>query len=239
MDDAMWAKALETLRNYIFKISTPETQGTGFLITRYKSGPLCGIATAYHVIHHSHTWEEPIKIIHTASDKQVILRNPDRFIFANPQMDIAITGFMNEDLDLPETELTLAPEGKYLKQGIQLGWVGYPALAPNHFSFFSGFISCYLNDQKAYLVDGVAINGVSGGPAFTVIGKEKIHLIGLVSAYIPNRAAGESLPGVCFVVGMYSLYKIIKTIRSVEEAREKVEQIEAQQSPSVTANSRR
>ena len=112
--------------------------------------------------------------------------------------------------------------------------MGYPALAPNHLSFFTGSISCYLDDQLAYLVDGVAINGVSGAPAFTVFskGEEKIHLVGLVSGYIPSRATGESLPGVCFVVGIHPFHEFIRGIKSLEEAQEKIEQIQNEQSAS-------
>jgi hypothetical protein len=49
-----------------------------------------------------------------------------------------------------------------------------------------------LRKPPVYLVDGVAINGVSGGPVFD----DRCHLAGLVSAYLPNRVApNTTLPG--------------------------------------------
>jgi len=188
-----------------------------------------GIATAYHVIAHAYEWEEPIKLIHAETGRQIVLRVSDRFILANPLRDAAVIVLFNQDTAYPREELSLVPEDKHLKPGIPLGWVGYPAVAPDDLSFFSGSVSCFLGSQLAYLVDGVAINGVSGGPAFSVISGEEIDLVGVVSAYIPNRATGENLPGVCFVVGMHSFYDSIKTIKSVEDARLKAVEMKAEQ----------
>ncbi len=62
-----------------------------------------------------------------------------------------------------------------------------------------GNVSAWLQDESAYLVDGVAINGVSGGPAFVYEEDTPALLVGVVTAYIPNRATGEALPGVSLV----------------------------------------
>lgn len=78
----------------------------------------------------------------------------------------------------------------------------------------------------AYLVDGVAISGVSGGPAFIVTDEGAPFIMGVVTAYIPNRVTGESLPGVCLVAGIHRFYDFIKEINSVEEAREKAKELE-------------
>ena len=51
-----------------------------------------------------------------------------------------------------------------------------------------------LNQEIPYFIDGAAINGVSGGPVVYKDGG-KIHIVGSISAYIPNRATGEPLPG--------------------------------------------
>jgi hypothetical protein len=115
--------------------------------------------------------------------------------------------FRNEDITLPTSELTLVPEDKHIKPRIPIGWAGYPASPPNDFSFFCSAVSCFLESALSYLVDGVAINGVSGSPALTVLPENVVHLVGVVSAYIPNRITGKSLPGVYFVVGMHSFYQ--------------------------------
>ena len=69
--------------------------------------------------------------------------------------------------------------------------------------------------EEAYLVDGVAINGVSGGPAFI---PEKM-LIGVVAAYIPNRATGEPLPGLAVVRGVGQFHEVAESFRSLDEAK--------------------
>lgn len=231
MDETRWATALELVQKYAFKIATPGGSGTGFLLTAPNSQGFCGVATAHHVVGHAHQWEEPIKLIHTETGMETILHAPERYVFLNPKQDLAVIVFQNEDFDLPCDDPTLFPEDKHIKAGIQIGWAGYPAVAPNDFSFFSGNVSCFLREELAYLVDGVAINGVSGGPAFCVLPKHKVHFVGVVTSYIPNRATGESLPGVCLVSGISPLYHVVKEIKSLDDAEDKAKQIEAEQSP--------
>jgi len=67
------------------------------------------------------------------------------------------------------------------------------------------------------LVDGVAINGVSGGPALSTMGG--LFLMGVVSAYIPNRATGETLPGLGMVRDVVQLQGLMDTIHSLDEAK--------------------
>lgn len=214
-----WPLALEKVKKHTFNILTPQGSGTGFLIKYGARSKVCGVATALHVIRHALTWEEPIKLLPSETSKEIFLRHSDRYILANPSRDLAVIMFMKGDHEIETTTLPLSPEDKYLKPGVELGWAGYPVLAPDEFSFFSGRVSCVLQKEKAYLVDGVAINGVSGGPAFAIFGSN-IHLVGVVSAYFPNRVAGESLPGVCFVVSVSPLYKVVKGVKSLEDAKE-------------------
>lgn len=225
MATTTWYQALGDIRKVTFKILTPQGSGTGFLVTFRSQQGICGIATAYHVIDHAHTWEEPIKLIHAATATTVLLRAADRYILPNRTNDAAIIMFMKGDMNIETTPPVLAPEDKYLLPGNEIAWAGYPALAANEFSFFHGHVSCILRNISAYLVDGVAINGVSGGPAFTLLG-DAVHIIGIVSAYIPNRVTGESLPGVCFVTAIKPFHEFIKDIASLEEAREKAQKTE-------------
>jgi len=220
-----WALALENVRKYSFQIHTPNCSGTGFQLIFKEDSQLCGIATAYHVIEHANLWEGPIRLTHTQTGFEKMLRASDRFIFVNPVNDIAVIMCKIDKVGIVKEPLQMAPQDKWLKPGIEIGWAGYPAVAPNEFSFFSGRISCYLRDAHAYLVDGVAINGVSGGPAFTVLSGNNPCLIGIISAYIPNRATGESLPGVCSVTAIHPFYDIIKEVESLDEARKKSEEM--------------
>lgn len=201
------------------------------MLTAPNSQGFCSVATAYHVVGHAHQWEQPIRLTHAATNTRTILHSTERYVFTNPKADLAVIVLINKDFDLPDADPRLFPEDQHIKPGIQIGWAGYPAVAPNDFSFFSGNVSCFLQKDLAYLVDGVAINGVSGGPAFCVLPDDDLNLVGVVTAYIPNRVSGESLPGVCFVAGISPLYHVVKEIKSVDEAEDKARQVEAEQSP--------
>jgi hypothetical protein len=83
-----------------------------------------------------------------------------------------------------------------------------------------------------YFVDGVAINGVSGGPTFAINQDNKVQIIGLVSAYVPNRATGAQLPGFCVVRDILPLYQTIKTLQSFEEAKKQEKPPEGPPPPS-------
>ncbi|MGH7973828.1 MAG: hypothetical protein ACREIC_34355, partial [Limisphaerales bacterium] len=71
-----------------------------------------------------------------------------------------------------------------------------PGLVFPELCFFQGCVSGYQEQPPIYLVDGVAINGVSGGPAFDRSGL----VVGLVSAYLPNQIdSNTTLPGLMMV----------------------------------------
>lgn len=91
-------------------------------------------------------------------------------------------------------------------------------MSPDMLCFFSGSISAYLPDRNSYLVDGVAINGVSGGPA-VVIEDDGITVIGVVSAYIPNLATGQVLPGLCQLSDVTHLQMAVRSFNSLEDAK--------------------
>lgn len=206
----------------MFRIETPSGHGTGFLLSL--SDSLCGLATADHVISHANTWREPIRVVHHESGTSKFLDYGDRVIFAKPKLDLAFVLFNPGDFDLSEPGFRLIEEGQRMKQGVELGWCGFPAVASRDLCFFTGHNSSWLKEEGSYLVDGVAINGVSGGPAFS---SDNV-LTGLVSAYIPNRSTGESLPGVCVLRDIKPFHEDLKNLRSIAEAKEKEEEIEAE-----------
>ena len=214
-----WHQAFATAEPYIVKIITPQGTGTGFLIASTDKQELHGIATAAHVVDFAHYWEQPIRIQHASSGEVILVKNDDRSIEIESNRDAA-TIIIKGVLPFPKSPLTLIPEDKRLKIGVEIGWMGFPAMAPENLCFFSGRISSWVEDAGFYFVDGVAINGVSGGPAFS-IKEERIQLIGLVSAYVPNRATGTVLPGLCVVRDVLPLHETIKNLKSFEEAKSK------------------
>jgi hypothetical protein len=223
--------AIDAIRPHIFSISTPNGSGTGWLVSLSKTTTLCAIATAAHVVDYAHYWELPIRVVHFNSGANLLLRAQDRAIHIDPVLDTAAIVFDRSQLNLPSEALPLIDSGYYIKQGVEIGWLGLPAIPNAGLCFFSGCISNYLEDQQRYFVDGVAINGVSGGPAFRTLQKQP-ELIGVVSAYIANRATGETLPGLAIVQNITQFHDIAQRFQNLDEAK-------AQETPPVEAPPRR
>jgi hypothetical protein len=129
------------------------------------------VATAAHVIDHAHYWELPIRLFHPASQKTILIHDSERAINLNQAMDTAGMLFSIGELPLPDEPLEMLDNSKFIKVGVEIGWLGFPAIPRSGLSFFSGRVSSYNQEDSTYFVDGVAINGVSGGPAFQCMAK--------------------------------------------------------------------
>lgn len=222
MSNTVWHVPLKQITPFVFKIFTPQGHGTGFQVHLATRGTLCGIATAFHVIKHAYEWEEPIKILHFDSGETVLLKEKDRVIYTWPKNDLAIIVFLKKDLPLKKGAIELI-EKKTVKQGHDIGWCGFPSVQPDKLCFFSGHISCKLD--KAYLVDGVAIHGVSGGPAFYMrtVNSKKPRICGIMTEYNPNYATGIPLPGVSRVSSVEPYLDTVKYLISLDQAKEDLE----------------
>lgn len=229
MPEIKWWSIVDVIRPSVVQITTPSGSGTGFLF--YRARGICAVATAAHVVQYSDSWDFPIRLYHPTSAKTVVLKAADRAILPSHQYDSAAIVFQESVLPLPDSSLGLMTEGRYLKVGNPLGWLGFPAVAPADLCFFRGSTSCFVESEHHYLVDGVAINGVSGGPAFTEFSDEPI-LVGLVSAYIPNRQTGEALPGLCVVKDVKHLQDFVQRMQSMKQAKEAAEAAKSKETPS-------
>ncbi|MEZ5439787.1 MAG: trypsin-like peptidase domain-containing protein [Lysobacteraceae bacterium] len=223
-----WFQAIEVIAPTVFRISTPDGSGTGWLVSRSANSNLCVVATAAHVIESAHYWEKPIRVTHHQTGASVLLRVDARAVMIDPDKDSAAIIFQIGEFQLPQENPQLFWRDHNLKQGNEIGWLGFPAVQSRDLCFFEGHISAYLEAENAYLVDGVAINGVSGGPAFWKH-EENIQMIGLVSAYIPNRSTGIALPGVALIRDVNQFHNYADRLRSLDEAQ-------AQQSPHTEAS---
>lgn len=222
-----WHDALTEIKPYVFKISTPRGSGTGFQLT---FSPLWGIATAYHVIEHANEWGETIKLTHHASQQTITLKEGDgRIIIPFPAEDLAFI-IMPKSLlpdrkeEIPTTDQEMIRPGRIMKEGAEIGWCGFPSVARKNLCFFHGSISAFLGEEGNYLVDGVAINGVSGGPAFYIDAEDKIRICGVISAYMPNVATGDTLPGLSVVTAVKPYQTMVQTFKDLEEAQKKAEE---------------
>lgn len=211
-----WWEAVETVKPYVVKIDTPSVSGTGFLCAYTRSKIICGVATAAHVVKKSHNWEEGIRIKHYISGKSQLLHASDRIINLDLKLDTAVITFAHDKITFPKDTLSFLSEEKYLRPGIEIGWLGFPSVSPSNLCFFTGKISCWLENMRTYLVDGVAINGVSGGPVF-YISKDGIKVIGSVTAYLPNNVGAT--PGLAMVSHAEQYQKITKAIKSIGDAK--------------------
>lgn len=228
-EELTWFEALQYVKPYVFKISTPRGSGTGFQISYANSSKLCGVATAYHVIAHEYKWGHPIEIKHFESSESTLLKEGHRAIFIHPKEDLAFILFSAGKIPIKTDVPKLIDPKKLLKAGVEVGWCGFPSVAVNDLCFFSGYTSCYLKEIDSYLVDGVAINGVSGGPAFWIPYKTReVKICGVVSAYIPNTATGTILPGLSMLTSVEAYQKDLEYFKTLDVASDaaKKEEIE-------------
>ncbi len=216
-----WHKAYEEIVPHVVRIETPTGSGTGFLFGYNATNTIAAIATAAHVIDQEYEWKQPIKLIHDASSTEVFLTDSDRVIFIDRKRDSASILISADKLPLPKAVLPLMDGTKVKRVGVELAWVGYPSVAYPELCFFTGCVSAFLNHDDCYLIDGVAINGVSGGPVFASIAEGHPELVGSISAYMPNRIGSTTLPGLLRAQDISPFHETLKTIKSLDEARKK------------------
>lgn len=225
-----WHDAVDIILPFVFRITTPQGSGTGFLVSHSAIQPIIGIATAAHVIDQAHWWEQPIRVEHYQSNQSVLLRAAERAVITEAQKDTAAIVMNKGSFPLATEPPALIPDEMFVKVGVEVSWLGFPSVYPSNSCFFSGRVSCHLPGEHAYLVDGVAINGVSGGPAL-FLAHDRVLVIGVVSAYIANRATGETLPGVSVIRDVSQFHELVRSFRSVDEAKQEEAPLPAQPPP--------
>lgn len=201
-----WSESVSVVTPFIVKIHTQQKNGTGFIFWQNKD--YCCIATAYHVIEDANLkgWEQPIYL--TQPNGKVVRLNPgNRNITSKLNADIdgdsAAIFIWKTGLEFPAECLPLWDFSREIPIGAEVGWLGYPVLINKDIlqpSFFSGTISNHFPTLEQYVIDGVAIHGVSGGPVFCELDKSEPHIIGTISSYFANRViiqgSVEAWPGV-------------------------------------------
>lgn len=182
-----------------------------------------GIATAYHVVEHADKWQQPLRIRRPGAKLNHFVPDSIRAILTDPITDSAVILIFvaNLELDLPKSLIQLLPLEKSLPIGVEVGWLGYPSMVDETLCFFAGNISAKM--RSSYLIDGVAINGVSGGPVLYSTGTDGLQIVGSISAYLPN-SAGSGSPGLSIAQDVSHFNNTALYMKSVDEARrQKVE----------------
>jgi hypothetical protein len=221
-----WDQAVKTVTSHIVKIETPDGYGTGFLAFWNHDRSWCGIATSAHVVKHADDWQKPIKIW-GLGQPALLLQGSDRIILLDGSTDSAIVLFAKRELQLPEVPITLLPTNEPCGIGVDVAWLGYPDLEPNALCFFAGTVSHHLAARNAYLIDGVALSGVSGGPVIHLPSPGAVQIIGSVSAYY--HANRSSLPGLLVAQGVSHFHGVAERVRSIDEAHAAKRKFEATQ----------
>lgn len=142
-------------------------------------------------------------------------------MFVDNATDSAIIFFFKEVLEFPEVPVSLRPIDSPCGIGSEVGWVGYPVIDRDTLCFFSGSISARKEDDRTYNIDGVAINGVSGGPVFHIPNSDPndVQIIGAISAYYPNMSSGQAWPGLAQARDVFHFVAVASHIRSIDEAK--------------------
>ena len=215
---------------YVFSIRTPESSGSGFFLGYNENRTLAAFATAAHVVGDAEDWKKPLRFRQHINGKEEFLADSDRVIWLDRRRDSALVLIAIPQFELPEKALPMIEADKYKPIGCEIAWVGYPGIAAPHLCMFRGMVSAFITADDSYLIDGVAINGVSGGPVFADEGGEMPKLLGTVSAYLPNRSRGDSLPGLMSAQDVTPFHDMLQTLRSLDEARRRKEADEEEKS---------
>jgi hypothetical protein len=198
----------EFLRNIVIKIESDAGSGTGF-VYRNRDG-VALIATAAHVVKEAADVGLPLTLWNERNLPPITLQKSERSIsvnFSPSTGDAAIISIKPEILrNFSKDDVPIFGWDRVLRTGEQVGWVGFPTTHKDTLCFFSGSISARLTGtRKAYLVDGVGICGVSGGPVFRMdmrVGYKAVIIVGIISHFHPfqtprsaNDKRQDSYPG--------------------------------------------
>src|SRR6266545_5019896 len=146
-----WNEVVSKVTPVIVKIETPQGHGTGFICLYNEGSTICGIATALHVVAHADQWQEPIRILHHPSETNVFLKEESRVVWVDEGLDSAVLLMHINDLKFPKDVIPLLPTEHRLPIGVEVGWLGYPAIGPHALCFFSGNVSAFQEPRHAYL----------------------------------------------------------------------------------------
>lgn len=212
-----WNNIIENVSHYVVKIYTPKGYGTGFLCMYSGNKVVCGIATALHVVKYAAEWQQPIKIEHYPSGTVHYFKAEDRVILTNPDTDSAVI-LISEGFHFPAEPIPLLSQDSVLYTGCEVGWVGYPNIEPDTLCFFGGKISAKKN--STYLIDGIAIHGVSGGPVLYVH-EDKPQIVGIVSAYVYDVEGGSISHGLLYAQDVKYFHEVVHSAQNIKEVKEK------------------
>jgi len=217
MSKLSWSQAVSQMKQNLVKVSTVGGgYGSGFLIPPPEKAPgnLC-VLTAFHAIKHAYETGATIVIESAVASGKIVLPSRARSVFVAVDRDQAIISFNGpKDFEKLHT-VTFLSKDRHCIPGVELGWLGFPGLkvSQNVPCFLSGHVSAYIEEAEAYLVDGVSIHGLSGGPVF-YCDDGKVVLAGIVTNYFPNAVNNQAWPGL-------AMFRTINPLMKLYDAQKK------------------
>jgi hypothetical protein len=212
-----WQPIVKSIEPFIVKIETQAGHGTGFIC--FKNDFAYGVATAAHVVDAAEQWHQPVRVKHFASGTHIFFNENQRIIFIDRSRDSAILLIPHSDLVVPHSLINLLPPNSPIAIGNEVGWLGFPGIAHDTLCFFNGSVSARLEPRMAYFIDGVAINGVSGGPVIYSDPAHGAQIVGIVSAYHANRQTEGVLPGLLIAQDVSQFHAMINHVKSMDDAK--------------------
>lgn len=219
-----WPEVVDRISPSVFCVNAGDSAGTGFAISLGRSPNesrhFTMVATAWHVLAGLETASDTLELVSHDGTKTVSDQT-DHIGFLRLGPSVFDTALIYLDTAEPLIDvadlLPMLPVDSMLPRGAMVGWLGFPSVAEPEFCFFHGTISGHIGTPPTYLVDGVAINGVSGGPVFD----DRCHLVGMVSAYLPNKIDEQTmLPGLAAVTPINAIrYWIDTSLKATDLSR--------------------
>lgn len=217
MDD--WQHHVEEVAQQVVRIETQSGWGTGFVHYARQAGARC-IATARHVIADVWKKNQSFRVWHGTRAFDFYKDTKDALFVQLPgaAIDLTVVAVIEHGLPMPLVPLANLQEYQEIRVGMDVGWLGFPALGgvSGQLCFFSGRISLVDRHANYFLIDGTAVHGCSGGPVFCVT-NDGARIIGALSSYIPNANMSEGgyLPGLSAAVN-------VSDYKGIEEAFDKL-----------------
>lgn len=180
-----WWDIAESLARQTFQVRRESCCGTAFLVSQgiEQESTLrhyC-FATAWHVI------EDVLK-----DERFALFRSHDKLAIDVDTNRIMTTRLGPSEFDLgfvflrtvdnllqPEEMMPVRGLKTFPSLGEDLGWYGYPGSLEHEPMFCRGTLACFRTDPYAYLINGIAYPGMSGGPVSDQYG----WVVGVVSEW--------------------------------------------------------
>lgn len=213
-ESLLWERAYKDIQNHTFRLQLDKVSGTGFYFAnavRSDGSKEITIGTAFHVV--ADTLKDTSMRIWTLEgyfDVPYAIWHKD--LIVSPDFDLAFFSLPSSSYEyVPDTPVMMYIGT--LPVGCEIAWCGYPQICISRLCLFHGYVSTIIQNQNDYLLDGVAINGISGGPAFILQDDDQSPLVcGLITEYRPNKLDENTcLPGLTYLRNINSIYRYMES----------------------------